>query len=190
MWKHADAEWKYSKSYYQVQFLAPRAVLPPPLRSFYYFAKFVRWIRTKPCSCCWRSGLCCYVDKEKEKETDVKNDHSMEYLKTLLKLVKSKQHSDLENSTEDNFRDLRQDIQNIVCENGEKIKPWQTTKFEDLKKVSSKNAKELFELNKTSSKNSNDLELVKEELKDIKSLLGNLMEIQKSYLNDNQSIKT
>merc|ERR1719318_784849 len=42
----ADLEWKYSKSYYQVQFLAPRAVLPPPFRLIYYIAKLRYWIKS------------------------------------------------------------------------------------------------------------------------------------------------
>jgi len=43
IWENVDAEWKYSKSYFQVQYLAPCAVLPPPFRWFYYFAKLRRF---------------------------------------------------------------------------------------------------------------------------------------------------
>merc|ERR1712080_99991 len=45
VWENADMEWKYSKSFYQIQFLHPRAVFPPPFRWFYYFAKYMRKIK-------------------------------------------------------------------------------------------------------------------------------------------------
>ena len=32
IWQMADTAWKYSKSFYQVEFLDPRAILPPPFR--------------------------------------------------------------------------------------------------------------------------------------------------------------
>ena len=32
IWLMADTAWKYSKSFYQVEFLDPRAILPPPFR--------------------------------------------------------------------------------------------------------------------------------------------------------------
>merc|ERR1712110_1088761 len=45
IWQAADTAWKYSKSFYQVEFLDSRAILPPPFRFFYYFAVFVRWAK-------------------------------------------------------------------------------------------------------------------------------------------------
>ena len=32
IWQAADTAWKYSKSFYQVEFLDSRAILPPPFR--------------------------------------------------------------------------------------------------------------------------------------------------------------
>ena len=32
VWEQADKEWKYSKTFYQVEFLEARAILPPPFR--------------------------------------------------------------------------------------------------------------------------------------------------------------
>merc|ERR1719318_173974 len=58
--ERADLEWKYSKSYYQVQFLAPRAVLPPPFRLIYYIAKVMYWIKS---------------DKALEDDGETKNIH-------------------------------------------------------------------------------------------------------------------
>ena len=104
--QHADLHWKYSKSYYQVQFLAPRAVLPPPFRIFYYFAKLARWLKS----------LSTCGDRQTEYVTEDKGKKIKEYLNLLLKLVETKQHSDSEHSVEDDFIDLRKDVQNIVSD--------------------------------------------------------------------------
>lgn len=39
IWDHADVEWKFYKSFYQLEFLAPKMVLPGPFRPLYYLAK-------------------------------------------------------------------------------------------------------------------------------------------------------
>eukprot|EP00090_Calanus_glacialis_P013538 TRINITY_DN22207_c0_g1_i1.p1 TRINITY_DN22207_c0_g1~~TRINITY_DN22207_c0_g1_i1.p1 ORF type:complete len:454 (+),score=63.52 TRINITY_DN22207_c0_g1_i1:134-1363(+) len=114
--EHADLHWKYSKSYYQIQFLAPRAVLPPPFRFIYYFAKFMRFLKGK-CTCCKGAYCCDSAAKDVKEDKEKKNK---EYRDLLQKLVKTKQHSDYENSIQDDFRDLRQDIQNTVSD---KVKP-------------------------------------------------------------------
>jgi hypothetical protein len=46
VWKNVDGEWKFSKSHFQVQYLAPRATMPPPFRWFYYFARIMRYFRS------------------------------------------------------------------------------------------------------------------------------------------------
>ena len=97
--QRADLEWKYSKSFYQIQFLSSRAVFPPPFRIFYYFAKLMYYSMS--------------VNDVEDREIDIEN-RNKDYLKLLLRLVKTKQHSDHENSIKDDFSDLRQDIQNIV----------------------------------------------------------------------------
>ena len=53
------------------------------------------------------------VNDVEDREIDIEN-RNKDYLKLLLRLVKTKQHSDHENSIKDDFSDLRQDIQNIV----------------------------------------------------------------------------
>ena len=99
--QRADLEWKYSKSFYQIQFLSSRAVFPPPFRIFYYFAKLMYHSMS--------------VKDLEDREIDRAN-RNKDYLKLLLKLVKTKQHSDHENSIKDDFSNLRQDIQNIVSD--------------------------------------------------------------------------
>jgi hypothetical protein len=42
VWENVDAEWKYSKCFSQVQFLTPRAILPPPFRWVYYLARLIK----------------------------------------------------------------------------------------------------------------------------------------------------
>ena len=65
VWENCDEEWKYSKCFFQVtifrgpmtimsimilthifglqvQFLTPRAILPPPFRWFYYLARVIK----------------------------------------------------------------------------------------------------------------------------------------------------
>ena len=58
VWENVDAEWKYTKSFsqvqffvwhpllqtfhIQVQFLTPRAILPPPFRWVYYLARLIK----------------------------------------------------------------------------------------------------------------------------------------------------
>ena len=116
--EHADLHWKYSKSFYQVQFLAPRAVLPPPFRLFYYFAKLMRWLKQ-------------FCANSKMDVVNGEEDKDQKYLKLLLKLVRIKQHSDFEKSIQDDFSDLRQDIQNIV---GDKQKSLQQ-EVEELKEM-------------------------------------------------------
>ena len=37
IWQAADTAWKYSKSFYQVEFLDSRAILPPPFRYKTFF---------------------------------------------------------------------------------------------------------------------------------------------------------
>ena len=124
VYEDADCQWKYSKSYYQVQFLAPRAVLPPPFRIFYYFAKFIRYLKTQnywpQCSC---------GDAAIEYEREDREEKRKEYLNLLFKLVQTKQHSDVEHSVEDNFKDLRQDIQNMISDKQKYV----NSEMDDLK---------------------------------------------------------
>ena len=98
IWKISDIQWKYSKSFYEEQYLYPRAVLPAPLRIIYYLAKFVRHI------------------KQRTSDTAGREEQYSKYADKLRQIVKSKIHFDFENSLQDNFSDMKQDIQNFVSE--------------------------------------------------------------------------
>ena len=58
----------------------------------------------------------CCGDRQTEYVKEDKDKKIKEYLNLLLKLVETKQHSDSEHSVEDDFIDLRKDIQNIVSD--------------------------------------------------------------------------
>jgi len=156
--QHADLHWKYSKSYYQVQFLAPRAVLPPPFRIFYYFAKLMRFLKTN--YSCIRK--CSIVDtKPKCAKQDEKEKKREEYLNLLLKLVETKLHSDAAHSAEDNMDDLRKDIQNIVSDKQKSVHD-EMIELKNLIKNLSKEIKSLktqnLSMNQTKENESDALE--------------------------------
>merc|ERR1719422_480713 len=58
----ADTQWKYRKSFYQVEFLHSKTILPTPLRIFYYIAIIRRLI----------TSYWCGIPKE-ECERDMEN---------------------------------------------------------------------------------------------------------------------
>lgn len=99
VWEHADLHWNYSKSYFQVQFLDPKAVFPPPFTIFYYFASFMRSVK----------------DADNESGHN-QNLDDQEYANLLRKLVKKKRQVDFDSSVKEDFSDLRKDVQNIVNE--------------------------------------------------------------------------
>jgi len=101
--KCADTEWKFSKSFYQVEFLASRAILPPPFRIFYHLATF----KQNLCRGCF-----CVSQYENAEDYRVKT----KYRDTLLNILESKLQADFEKSTQDDFNDLRKDMQNIIKE--------------------------------------------------------------------------
>ena len=98
IWKISDIQWKYSKSFYEEQYLYPRAVLPAPFRVIYYFAKFVHHF------------------KQRRSDTSDQEEKYSKYCEKLSQIVKSKIHFDFENSLQDNFSDMKQDIQHFVSE--------------------------------------------------------------------------
>ena len=98
IWKISDTQWKYSKSFYEEQYLYPRAVLPAPFRAIYYFVKLVRHVR------------------QRASDTSDQQEQYNKYCQKLRQIVKSKIHFDFENSLQDNFSDMKQDIQNFVSE--------------------------------------------------------------------------
>merc|ERR1712113_753459 len=67
VWENVDAEWKYSKCFFQVQFLTPRSILPPPFRWFYYLARLVKYGRE------WSMSWKMVVRTEEEKKKQMKD---------------------------------------------------------------------------------------------------------------------
>ena len=102
IWSSSDTQWKYSKSLYQIQFFFPREALPSPFRVLYYLAKALYKIR--------QGG---------ESQTVGNSDQFPKYRDRLRVIVKGKVHADFEDSIEDDFSDLRQDLQNFVAEKHE-----------------------------------------------------------------------
>ena len=112
----ADIQWKYRKSFYQVEFLHSKTILPIPLRYihskqikknfqafnfriFYYFASVRRLI----------SNGCSVSEDERERDMeDQKN-----YKDTILKLLESKMFADCDKNEHDDFM---KDLQNFIRE--------------------------------------------------------------------------
>merc|ERR1712080_522953 len=99
---NADVEWKYTRAFYQIQFLHPRGVFPPPFRWFYYFADFVWKLR----------------NFNNAKISLKKPQSKREYYSLVKRLLETKMHSDTEERRENSFKDLRKDIRNMVNPKG------------------------------------------------------------------------
>lgn len=99
VWQTADKKWKYSRTYYQAQFLMEKSTFPPPFQWIYYVAKFVHW---------------CKKDSTKdqgEEPVDSKTrEKKKKYLRLLKKLITIKQNKEVEMTKEDSFTDLRKDL--------------------------------------------------------------------------------
>jgi len=88
IWANVDTEWKYSKSHYQVQqYLAPRAIMPPPFRWFYYFARIVKRVKEMRCirRCLGRRPSATISRGQNEEE-----EKKRAYLALMRKLVTMK----------------------------------------------------------------------------------------------------
>ena len=109
VWDSSDIQWKYSKSYYQLQFLFPRAVLPGPFRCLYYGAKLVYYWKRED-------------QEEAERQTEGDREDFTNYRKALLAMLRVKLRSDDQKLIQDDFCHLRQDIQNHFTEKLKKIK--------------------------------------------------------------------
>jgi hypothetical protein len=99
VWQKADRNWKYSKSYYQAQFLDEKATFPSPFQWIVFLAYLVR--KCKNCG----GGV------EKSKRMVEQGEKRREYLKLLKKLLEIKLHNEFEKTSEDKQADLRKDIQ-------------------------------------------------------------------------------
>jgi len=117
----SDIEWKYSKSFMYAKFLPTRAALPPPFRWIYYLAYFVRWIKNR---------------SKTQTKQKLNLFEKQKYFQLLRKIVSTKIQLDIEDSTEDEFDDLRKDIKNVVKKDIVK-------KLESLEKKNSELTKEI-----------------------------------------------
>jgi hypothetical protein len=103
VWQTADKKWKYSRTYYQAQFLVDKSTFPPPFQWIYYFASLVH-----------RCKKSTRVQVEKA-------DSKLKYLRLLKKLITIKQNKELEMTKEDSLRkdlkqDMKQEIQDMKLE--------------------------------------------------------------------------
>ena len=107
LWQNAQKEWKYSKSYFQVnfhilvdrillflkaQFLEPLETFPVPFRSIYYLAKAVY--------------------KTKKEDLDPVTEDQGKYFCLLRDLILNKKEAESEKTQEDKMNDLKKDILN------------------------------------------------------------------------------
>ena len=142
VWQSSNTEWKYSKTFYQVnlpvtnsahgssffyfqaQFLLPRAILPPPFRWIYYSAKFVYRFRLHRKAgrgvfqSVWKVIALGSGNPRTQENQIVKQKGS--YFKLLRKLIRFKQLSSEEN-TEENLRQDKIKLQMKVEELQKKV---------------------------------------------------------------------
>ena len=97
-------------------------------RIFYYFSASIDWIKKKLKKCKTKEDIEAI---ESEPVTEVDN-----YLVTLENVMKYKFESDYENSTKDNFADLKKDLENIIKEKLSKCEQKLTTSINSLKRKS------------------------------------------------------
>ena len=120
IWVDSDRQWKYSKSFYQVQFLFPRSVMPSPFRILYYLVKHLHIFKRK------RSK---HSEKTRQVETFNK------YKQTMVGILTVKLLSDYENSIQEDFQDLRMDLQNHITEKHKTNERTLKSEFNDLKET-------------------------------------------------------
>ena len=159
IWKDAGIKQCITLSFYQVQFLFPRAVMPSPLRILYYLVKHIH-------SC-----------KRKTTETNRQVEIYQRYRQTLVEILRVKLTSDNENSPNEDFEDLRQDIRNEMRFNEKTV----SEQFRNLKEtIAEQKDAELKnyiknETNMLREEIRKKQDGLKEELKDVKDLLKTLL---------------
>jgi len=121
VWQTADKKWKYSRAYYQAQFLLKKSTFPQPFQWIYYIAKFVHWCKKKS------------TEDQNEEPVDLLTKSN--YLRLLKKLITIKQQKELEKTREDNLADLREDLKQDMKLEIQKILD---DKFEQLAKLIAK----------------------------------------------------
>ena len=167
IWDDADRQWKYSKSFYQVQFLFPRAVLPSPMRILYYLVKHIH--------SCKRKQQTRHQKTERNKQAEIFRS----YKQTLVEILTVKLTSDYENTIQEDFEDLRQDIRNHITEKQKINEKTVSEQFRNLKETIAEQKESELEnykiLREEIRKKQGDIDGLKEELKDIKDLLKTLL---------------
>ena len=165
IWDDADRQWKYSKSFYQVQFLFPRAVMPSPLRILYYLVKHIHSCKRKR--------------TEKSKQAEIYQN----YRQTLVEILTVKLTSDHENSIQEDFEDLRQDIRNHITEKQKNNEKTVSEQFRNLKEtIAEQKDADRIETNmlrEEMRKKQGDINGLKEELKEVKDLLKTLLDMKR-----------
>ena len=151
IWSESDIQWKYSKSFYQIQFLFPRSILPSPFRSLYYLIKMVYWARNL------------------KEGGEIRSDQGEEfkvYKETLLGILTVKLHSD--EQIKDDFLNLRQDMQNYLKEKRKISEKKMNEEFQSLRKMIEERALEGMQVtgNEESLREENDL--LREEIQKLK----------------------
>ena len=156
-------------SFYQVQFLFPRAVMPSPLRILYYLVKHIH-------SC-----------KRKTTETNRQVEIYQKYRETLVEILGVKLASDNENSPHEDFEDLRQDIRNHITEKQKNNEKTVSEQFRNLKEtIAEQKDAELKKYIKNETnmlreeirKKQSDINGLKEELKDFNGLKEELKDVK------------
>ena len=168
IWDDADRQWKYSKSFYQVQFLFPRAVMPSPMRILYYLVKHIH---------------SCKRRRQKTTEKHKQAEIFKSYKQTLVEILRVKLTSDYENTIQEDFEDLRQDIRNHITEKQKNNEKTVSEQFKNLKEtIAEQKETELQNYNRIETMlreeirmKQGDINGLKEELKDVKDLLKSLL---------------
>jgi len=157
IWESSDTQWKFVKSYHQIQFLFPRAALPSPFRVIYYPVKYIyNYKRTDQDFCI----------------TSITQQFKL-YKQTLFQIVQTKVQADFEDSIQDDFTDMRQDLQNFIMEKHSVSKQEIKEEFSKLKARIDERETKMLEIIK-----SKDLALVRleKEVGDIKKMLKALLD--------------
>ena len=68
-----------------------------------------------------RKCSCCKKVSNDEDFQNMEQNENKKYMETLQRLIKSKLQTDFEKTTQDDFEDLRLDLQNFIKEKMEKL---------------------------------------------------------------------
>ena len=160
IWDSSDTQWKYSKSFYQIQFIFPRASLPSPFRILYYIVKIIYDFKK-------RSGGSLGNSRYEKLEN---------YKNKLMEIVMLKVHSDYENSLQEDFSDLRQDLQNHITEKQRQGLVTLQEGIKDLKSTLGEPRDQLEDLKREVRSLMKDRRGMEDEMKDLKTLIQTLID--------------